>query len=99
MSMIEGRQTKWYECVGPSLAVERIILCASGSAVSPMINRPCQKRAGLTLTCVAIFFSLTVFPGLAQNPALDALVRAYPDFLASYDGGSDLEGRDAHVRL
>jgi hypothetical protein len=33
------------------------------------------------------FFSLTVLPGLAQTPALDALVRAYPDFLASHNGG------------
>jgi D-alanyl-D-alanine carboxypeptidase len=52
-----------------------------------MINRPCQKRMGLSLTCVVALFSLTAFPVLAQNPALDALVRAYPDFLASHDAG------------
>src|SRR6202011_5912158 len=52
----------------------------------PMINRPCQKRAGLSLTCVLALLSLTVFPVLAQDRALDALVRAYPDFLASQDG-------------
>jgi hypothetical protein len=51
-----------------------------------MINRPCQKRGGLRLTCVVALFSLTVFPGLAQDSALDTLVRAYPDFLASHDG-------------
>ena len=51
-----------------------------------MINRPCQKRGGLRLTCVVALFSLTVFPVLAQDPALDALVRAYPDFLARHDG-------------
>ena len=51
-----------------------------------MINRPCQKRGGLRLTCVVALFSLTVFPGLAQDSALDTLVRAYPDFLARHDG-------------
>jgi len=51
-----------------------------------MINRPCQKRAGLSLACVVALFSLTVFPVLAQDPALDALVRVYPDFLVSHDG-------------
>jgi len=60
---------------------------------SPMINRSCQKHAGLTSTCVALF-SLTVFPVLAQNPTLDALVRAYPDFLASYDDGKALIWKD-----
>jgi hypothetical protein len=35
---------------------------------------------------VVALFSLTVFPALAQDAALDALVRAYPDFLASHDG-------------
>jgi hypothetical protein len=55
-------------------------------AASPMINQPCQKRAGLSLTCVVALFSLTLFPVLAQDLALDALVRAYPDFLASHDG-------------
>ncbi len=56
------------------------------SAASPMINRPRQKRAGLSLTCVVALFALAVFPALAQDPTLDALVRAYPDFLASHDG-------------
>ncbi len=51
-----------------------------------MINWPYQKRTGLSLTCVVTFFSLTVFPGLAQERVLD-LVRAYPEFLANYDGG------------
>jgi hypothetical protein len=51
-----------------------------------MINRPCQKRAGLSLTCAVALFSLTVFPALAHDPGLDALVRAYPEFLASHDG-------------
>ena len=45
-----------------------------------------SKRAGLFLASAAFFFSLTGCPGFAQTTALDALVRAYPDFLASYDG-------------
>ena len=51
-----------------------------------MTNRPCQKRAGLGLACAVALLSLTVFPVLAQDLAVDALVRAYPDFLASHDG-------------
>ena len=46
-----------------------------------------SKRAGLFLASEAIFLSLAGLPGLAQTPALDALVRAYPDLLASHDGG------------
>jgi hypothetical protein len=47
------------------------------------------SRAIRSTRCTATasaLFSLTVFPVLAQDPALDALVRAYPDFLASHDG-------------
>ena len=58
----------------------------SASAASPVINRPCQKRAGFDLAWVVALWSLTVFPVVAQDPALNALVRAYPDFLASHDG-------------
>jgi hypothetical protein len=50
-----------------------------------MINRPHRKRGGFSLTCLLALFPLTVFPALAQDPVLDRLVRAYPDFLASHD--------------
>ena len=79
MSVMEGRHISWPRRVDS-------VFWPIASAASPIINRLCQKRAGLSLTCVVALFSLTVFPVLAQDPALDALVRAYPDFLASHDG-------------
>jgi D-alanyl-D-alanine carboxypeptidase len=69
------------------LIVEPILLFARRIDCKPGDKSAMSKRAGLFLTSAAIFFSLTVFPGLAQTPALDALVRAYPDFLVSHDGG------------
>ena len=45
-----------------------------------------RTRLKLNLTGALALFSLTVFPVLAQDPTLDALVRAYPDLLASHDG-------------
>src|SRR5690242_17748895 len=52
-----------------------------------MINRLHRKRGGISLTCLLALFALTMFPALAENPVLDRLVRAYPNFLASHDNG------------
>ena len=68
MSVMEGRHNYLAECVDTVIGRRTdSTFCPVASAASPMINRPCQKRAGLSLTCVVTFFSLTVFPGLAQD--------------------------------
>src|SRR6185295_10494888 len=84
---MEGRRIRWPERVRHQHSHRsNAAFWQIASAASPTINRPCQKHAGLRLTCVVAVFSLTVFPVLAEDLALDVLVRAYPDFLASHDG-------------
>ena len=84
---MEGRHIRWPKRVDTRHNHRTdVAFLPIASAASPMINRPCQKRAGLSLACVVALFSLTAFPVLAQDDAaLDALVRAYPTFLASHD--------------
>ena len=52
-----------------------------------MIRVPLRVAASGTAWLVALCSLLvTVCPSAAQDAALDALVRAYPDFLSGHDG-------------
>jgi D-alanyl-D-alanine carboxypeptidase len=57
----------------------------------PRIGRRCifaSSRRGRTVASSFCWLIAAVIPARAQDPSLDALVRAYPDFLASHDGVS-----------
>jgi D-alanyl-D-alanine carboxypeptidase len=51
------------------------------------------RRLGAGFLAVQLSLAMDAFPAAAQTKRLDALVRAYPDFLAGHDG-SNLEWTD-----